>query len=252
MEVKSLVIDNILINYLQQGNLGENTPVFLHGWGSRASHFKIILKNCANFVALDLPGFGESDAPKGAWGTYDYVEFLRKFLEKLKINNPILVGHSFGGSIAIKYCADYGNVRKLILVSGAGIREGSLKTLAYKIFSKFFKAIFSLPGLNLFKNKIRSVFYKKIGAEDYFQAGELKEGFKKIIREDLKEDMKKIKTETAIIWGENDKDTLLQNGRLINTLIKNSRIYIIKNAGHFVFIDQPEEFKKILEQELKI
>lgn len=251
MEQKNIIIENLRINYYQSENLDKNNCiVFLHGWGSEALHLKSIFENCANFIAIDLPGFGKSDLPQGAWSIKDYSELLNNLLQKLGIQNPILVGHSVGGNIAIKY-AVYHKVKKLIIIAGAGIRKKTFKIYFYWVMTKILKIFFYLPGLNLLRDKLRRRFYKAIGAEDYIESGKLKESFKRIIKEDLSEDMKKIKAETILIWGKNDKDALLKNGQLMRKLIDNSKFFIIKNAGHFPFLDQPEEFNKIFQSELK-
>ena len=54
-------------------------------------------------LILDLPGFGQSDEPKEIWNIFDYAEMVNYFVKELKINDPILIGHSFGGRVAIKF-----------------------------------------------------------------------------------------------------------------------------------------------------
>lgn len=249
---KCLIVNNLKINYYQSDNLEkENTLVFLPGWKSEARHFQNILKECNNFVALDLPGFGKSEKAEEIWSISDYANFLKDFLSKLDIKRPFLVGHSFGASVIIKYCSNFNNVKKIILIASAGIRRKGYKIILYKAIAKAFSIFFSLPLFNLIKSKVRSSFYKIIDSEDYLNAGDMKETYKKIISEDLQTDIKKIEVATVIIWGENDKITPLADGVLINKLIKNSKLRIIKNAGHFVFIDQLEEFKKIFFNEIR-
>lgn len=249
---KELILDNLKINYYQSEGFNENALVFLHGWQSQALHLKNIFSNSNNFIAIDLPGFGISEIPKEIWSLKSYAGFLKDFLIKLNIKNPILVGHSFGGSIIIKYCAHGGVVKKIILIAAAGIRKRRITILIYKIIAKIFKAVFSLPILNLIKERARKNFYKIIDSEDYLNAGPLEESYKKIISEDLSEDLKKINTEAILIWGENDRDTPLKNGRLMSGLLKNSKLFIIKNAGHFPFLDQKEEFNKIFQKETNV
>lgn len=252
MKNKNIIIGGLKINYYQSDNFNDKKAiVFLHGWQSEALHLKNIFENTNNWIAFDLPGFGKSDAPKEIWGMGEYAEFLKKILEKLGIKNPILAGHSFGGAVIIKYLAGNGAAaRKIILISSAGIRERGFRIYFYKALAKIFKVLFYLPGLSLIKNYVRKFFYKVIDSEDYINAGHLLENYKKIIKEDLREEMKKIAAETVLIWGERDKDVPLKNGELMRMLIPGARFYVIKNAGHFSFVDQPEEFKKVFIKEL--
>jgi len=253
MPEKQIIIDDLRIHYYQSDDFdGKNTTVFLHGWNSESTHLKSIFQEVDNCIALDLPGFGKSDRPNAVWGVAEYADLLRKFLEKLAIENPILVGHSFGGSTAMKYLSQDGAAKKLILLSAAGIRKTGVKIHIYKIIAKIVGFFLKIPVLTHFRDRIRKKAYKMMGSEDYIEAGVLKESYKKIIRQDLSEEMKKIKIETVLIWGENDTATPLDHGKRMQELISNSELFIIKSAGHFAFIDQPEEFKKIFLREINV
>ena len=251
-----MVGNNIIINglytaYYQSDTLDkDNALIFLHGWGSEALHLRNIFETCDNFIAIDFPGFGHSELPKSVWSVDNYVEFLKDFLDKLEIKNPLLIGHSFGGGIIVKYLSEKSDVKKAILISPSGVRKRGFKIFAWKIVAKMMKVLLSLPGLNKFRDKLRRKFYKAIDSEDYIEAGKMTEIYKKIIREDLREDMKKIDADVALIWGESDKATPLEQGIAIQKLIINSRLYVIKGAGHFSFIDQPEKFNKIFLKEI--
>ena len=71
---------------------------------------------------------------------------------------------------------------------------------------------------------------------------EMRPTFLSVINEDLTEDMKKIKIPTLIIWGEDDDITPIEFGKRMNSLIPNSKFLILPRAGHFSFLDQPDEF----------
>ncbi len=248
MVKKNVIIENKNISYYQSDTIDKNNVlVYLHGWGSEASHFKNILEKCGSFVAPDLPGFGESSILDSDWSLRDYANFLKNFLEKFNIENPVLIGHSFGGSVIIKYCVKGEKVKKIILIDSAGIRDKSLKLYLYVFIAKIGKIFFSLPGLSLIQNKARKKFHKVIDANDFsnLTAGSMKETFKNVIGEDLREEMKKINIDTVIIWGEKDLTTPVREGRLICNLIKNSKLFMIKNAGHYPFIDNEEGFSEI-------
>lgn len=251
---KTIIVNNLKINYYQSQNLDKrNIAIFLHGWGSDSKRFKPILDTLGNFIAIDMPGFGMSERLYEKWTIIKYAEFLKSFLDKLDITNPILIGHSFGGSVIIKYCANIGKARKIILIGSAGVRKRTKKIIFYNFLSKIIKIIFSAPLIKRYKNSIRNGAYSVIGSQDYVSIADenLKNTFINIINEDLQKDMRKIDTEAILIWGEDDKDTPIQHGMLINKLIRNSKIFTIKNAGHFVFLDKTQEFNNLLTQFLK-
>ena len=75
--------------------------------------------------------------------------------------------------------------------------------------------------------------------------------FKNIIKEDLKSYYKNIKVETLIIWGEKDEDTPLKDAYLLNKIIKNSGLIILKNLPHYSYLYNPHKINKIIEIFLK-
>ncbi|HEX8974249.1 MAG TPA: alpha/beta hydrolase [Patescibacteria group bacterium] len=242
---KSVIIDNLKVHFYQSDLLdNEKTLVFLHGWGSQAMHLKGVFSQCENFIAIDLPGFGKSEVPKNAWTTKDYSDFLEKFLEKNKIKKAIFVGHSFGGSVIIKYCSAHPEVEKIVLIGSAGIRNKNTKIFFYKIGARIFNIFFALPVLKDLRLKIRKGFYSAIGSEDYINAGEMAATFQNVINNDLREDMRSVKAKAVLIWGENDKETPVSDARLMNELLENSELFVIPEAGHYVFLDNKTEFDK--------
>jgi pimeloyl-ACP methyl ester carboxylesterase len=243
---KEIIIDNLRINYYQSLELKtDGTLVFLSGWQANALIFKKNFDWVDNYVAIDWPGFVESEQPVSIWGLREYADFLEKFLEKLEISKPILVGHSFGGSVAIKYVVNGGLAKKMILIDSAGIRRKSFKKAIYLIGAKIVKFFLWLPVIRKYKQAIRKKFYQSIDSVDYIEAGEMGQIYKKIINEDLTDDLQKVKIKTVLIWGEKDKATPIEDGRLMNKLISNSELFVVKDAGHFPFLDKEEEFKKI-------
>ncbi len=226
--------------------------VFLHGWGGKSTSWHPIserLKNKFNVYTPDLPGFGKNPLTK-PYTRSNYAEFVVAFLEKNKIQKPVLVGHSFGGGIAIKTASSFPSVPKaLILVDSAGVKpKRDLKFHSWLAITKIGKNIFSLPVFKKFSKFGRRFFYKLRGLQgaDYFSIesdnGFLKETFLNLVSEDLTDDFKKIKMPTLIIWGENDKETLPADGRKMHELIKDSKLVIISNAGHFSYLDDQERF----------
>ena len=243
---KAVIIGGLKIQYYQSDNFDDkNALVFLHGWGSQAMHFKKTLEKCGGALAIDLPGFGKSETPNSAWSLSDYANFFKEFLKKLDIKNPVVAGHSFGGSIGIKYCSEHHDVKKLILIGSAGIRGKNAKKYIYLVMAKIFGALLSLPVIRIFKKSIRRLFYKAIDSEDYVSAGQLSDTYKKIINEDIRGDMKKISVPVVLIWGENDKETPLEDGKLMRDIIADAKLHVISNAGHYAFLDNEKEFEKI-------
>ena len=74
---------------------------------------------------------------------------------------------------------------------------------------------------------------------------------KKVVNEDLSYDAKFITKPTIIVWGNKDKETKIFMAKKLHRLIISSSLYILKNSGHFSFLDKPQEFLIILDTFIK-
>lgn len=229
--------------YYQTVGYGKDL-VFLHGWKQNVSNFWPIidlLKKDFKLWLIDLPGFGRSDMPQKPLSIGDYAKIVADFISENHIKNPILLGHSLGGNVAIKLAGNYPNlISKLILEDSSGIRpKQSLKNIPLLLVAKLIK--FLIPNIFNFKEKLRAKFYTAIGS-DYLGADKLRDTFVKIVNEDMSTDARKITVPTLIIWGEKDLSVPLERGRKLYHLIKNSKLEVIESAGHFPHLENPSRF----------
>ena len=109
------------------GVAGEGLPVvFLHGWGLGQHAYKRALKRLVQLdcrvYAPALPGFGGTPDLPGDLSFEGYAGWVDRFLEAVELDEPaFVVGHSFGGGVAIKLAHDYPErVRTLVLVNSIG------------------------------------------------------------------------------------------------------------------------------------
>jgi pimeloyl-ACP methyl ester carboxylesterase len=248
-------IDDVKIHYKVAGQ-GEPV-VLLHGWGRNAESFAWlvkILESKFKVYSLDLPGFGLSSQPLDIIGSKEYAKIVANFIDALKIVNPILIGHSFGGKIIINLMADgIVEAKKIVLISSAGVRlKKSFKT-SLKIF--YFKCIKYLmyPAIikKIFYRQIE-VYKKRFGSNDYRNSrGLMRAILVKIIQEDLTSLLPKINAPVLLLWGDLDKSTPLAAGKIMHHLIPKAELKVFHGSGHFPFMDNYVEFivelKKFLE-----
>ena len=255
MEENEIIINEAKVNYKIAGN-GE-TLLILHGWGgSSNSWLKVIEKLEKDFkiVCPDLPGFGKSETPKSAWDLKDYANWLKKFTESLKLEKFFLLGHSFGGRIAIKFSIFWPEkVKKLILCNSAGIKEKqNLKEKIIFFLALLGNAIFSPKIFQRFKDKAKNLFYLFLRNSDYAKANEtMKEIMKKVLNEDLLPELSFLKVETLIVWGEKDNILPLNHALLFKEQISNSEIKILPKVFHSPHLENPEKLVKAISQFLK-
>ena len=226
--------------------IGKKEPVIvlLHGWGMDKSCFKKlvpILKTNQKIVSLDFFGFGKSSVPRDYFDTYEYACYVFLLLKKLNINNVILVGHSFGGRIAILLSSIFKlNVSSLILTSSAGINKFSI-VKKLKIFR--YKFLKSLAKYKIVNKK----YLEKFGSVDYKKANlNLKKVFVRVVNQDLKYLLYKIDSKCTLVWDKKDKETPYSICNILNRKIKNSKILNYSNGGHFAFLYNINKFADVI------
>ena len=248
-------INGLDINYEVSG---DGKPVILlHGWLCSLETMKPIekmLKENFKVYNVDLPGFGKSTMPQKPFNTEDFGNFLNNFIKKLEIENPILIGHSNGGRTIINYAGrKLGNPKKIVLIDSAGVKPKRkigyyIRIYTFKSLKNFLKLF---PDVEMFNN-IRERVLGKFGSSDYKNSPEiLKKTLSIIVNEDQTEIMKNIEAPTILLWGENDEDTPIQDGKIMEVSMKNASLIEIKGAGHFSYLDSYNECMKIIKEFLK-
>lgn len=223
-------------------NSGEDHLIFLHGWGANSSSFdwlKNYITNKTLHIA-DLDGFGGEPAPDDP-SVQGYAKRLAEYITTNELTNVILVGHSFGGRVAIEY-AGHNNIKGLVLVDSAGLKPKFSFKKAYKISKyKFVKKLAAWGLVN--KSKL-----KKYGSPDYAACDEkLKRVLVCAVNYNQSKLIKNIKCQTLIVWGEKDKDTPIYMAKRFNKGIKSSGLVVLPGAGHFSFLNNPGGFAKIID-----
>lgn len=247
-----LLIEDQILNFQDLGS-GKGI-LLLHGWGSDLNTFSglaNILARDFRVISIDFPGFGQSPLPNNNWSVLDYSRIVNLFLKKIGLKDlEAVIGHSFGGRVIIKGISlNLISPKKIVLMGSAGVKpKNNLKRIAYAVIAKTGNIIASLPGIKIFQTKIKNKFYRLIGNYDYIKSGHMKQIFLNVIKEDLLQFAPEIKQETLLIWGALDHETPLEDGRLFQQRIPNSKLVILQDAGHYAFIDNPEFVaNKILE-----
>lgn len=232
--------------------------VILHGWGLSGKTFlplaETLKKHGHRVYAPDLPGFGETEMSKLPLTLTDYTRFLDEYIKKNHIEHPILIGHSFGGRVSLKYNELHPkSVRALILSGTPGFTPIPKKKLVlFIILAKIGKILFTIPPLNLIQDSVRRWYYYFVGAKEFFRAeGSMRETFKNIVKEDLVTAMEAVDNPTLLLWGEYDIIVPLPIAERMHQVIAGSDLVVIPEADHGVPFKQPEVFASYVERFMK-
>lgn len=242
-----IVVNGLMTHFQRQGT--GKTVLLLHGWGDRLETFAELTRSLSkkyDVISLDLPGFGQTQAPDTVWDLDDYANFTATFLAKLEQPTVYaVVGHSNGGALAIRAVAT-GQLKptKLVLLAASGVRDtAKLRRAGLKVIAKTGKvATFWLPTTT--KKKLQKKLYGAAGS-DMLVAPHLQETFKRTVRQDIQKDARKIAVPTLLIYGDSDKATPLDSvGNVLKKQITGARLSVVKDADHFVHHTATEEVSK--------
>jgi len=223
-------IKDIDVNYIQYGKGSD--IILLHGWGQNIEMMKPLgdkLEKDYRITIVDLPGYGKSEEPKTEWTIYDYCDVIEELIKELKIKNPIVMGHSFGGRVAIIY-ASRESVKKLVLFGTPCIRKEEKLNVKVKLL----KTLKKVPILKNFEEFAK----KHMGSTDYRNATPI---MRKIlvntVNEDLSQCAKKIKCPTLLIWGDMDEAVSLDEARELEKLIMDSGLVVYESGTHYTYLE---------------
>ena len=214
--------------------------MFLHGYlSSKESFYPQINYFSRHFrvTAPDLPGFGGSDRIPAAWSVGEYADWLEGFLKERGIVFPCVIAHSFGGRVALK-CLARGLIDRAVLTGCAGIVRR--RTLSYHLKVKSYRLV----------RKFAPRFAEaKFGSAEYRSLSPLmRESYKKIVNEDLREEAKRIARPVLYLNGERDRETPLSSVKILHECTAGSQLAVLKGCGHFAHLEEPLLFDLAAEE----
>ena len=183
---------------------------------------------------MDLYGFGKTPHPAFPLTIGDYAACVRALLDEVRAENVVLVGHSFGGRIAMRLAAENEKVAGVVLIDSAGVtpRRGikyHLKVASYKLAKRL---------------KLKKI---PQGSEDYKHLSDvMKKTFVNVVNEGSEKDARRLTAPTLLIWGNKDKDTPLYMCRKLQKLIVGSQSIVLKGCGHFAYLEKADLVYRVL------
>ncbi|MBI2573807.1 MAG: alpha/beta hydrolase [Candidatus Wildermuthbacteria bacterium] len=256
MDEEFVEIRNCSVRYLTAGN---GQPVLvLHGWSHSADDWQKVQELLAlkgfRMVVPDFPGRGKTSTLKEPWGIGEYCAFVEDFAEKLGLRGFFLVGHSFGGRIAVRFARVNPSLLKgLVLVAPAGIRpEPDTKTALFIMAAHFGNALLSLPLLSFLKAGAKRLALFFIRKRDYAKANPvMREVMKKTLAEDAQEEIKELRGAVRLIWGEEDKTVPLSVGLKWKEMLPHATLTILPGIGHSPNKQAPAHLAEVISEYMR-
>jgi pimeloyl-ACP methyl ester carboxylesterase len=260
-----LSLDGVAIHYQDLGGTASPhaTPILLvHGFAGSMVSFRRQMEPLARerrVLALDLPGFGYSDrSPDIDLSHTAQAERLRAFLDRLDVSLAVVLGHSMGGLIAMRFAAAHPDrVERLILVAGAP-PDRRFRIPLYPLLRPFLPIPLALiAGERRVREELQRIVSDPSIVTDemcrrYTEPLRLRGtsaclfALLSDIRHDQPFDPASIQAPTLLLWGDADPVVRLSAGRQLRMAIPNARLDVIPHAGHLVLEERPEESTEII------
>lgn len=233
-----IVVSQILTHYTDTNTKQPHTLLILHGWGHSSKNWETtipLLDKSYRYISLDLPSFGDTQSLPQPAGIPEYTNFVHQFICKLNLKSLSLLGHSFGGQIAVDFSLKHPQmVKKLILLSPACIRQSSPKT----------KLLSSVKKVIPFANRFGQFFH----SADYANSSPIqKKVLSTILTQDFSNKLRDITQTTHIIWGSEDKE-IPYSGKIIAESIPDSHLHLVYSSGHNPHLTHPQKLASIINE----
>jgi pimeloyl-ACP methyl ester carboxylesterase len=232
---------------------GSGAPLLcLHGWGASSELFAPLgraLGDRRRLLMPDLPGFGATAKPPEPWDVASYASWVCGLMDRLGLVRVDILGHSFGGSVALYLAATVPDrVGHLVLAGSAGVRQPP--SLRARVRIRVFKLSRHIGASRLLPSALRAVAARRAGragSRDYRAAqGVMRPTFVRIVNQDLRPLMPHISAPTLLVWGDRDDETPIGDGREMETLIPDAGLVVLRGGTHYAYIEQSTAFAHIV------
>jgi pimeloyl-ACP methyl ester carboxylesterase len=253
---------------------GSGRPLLLiHGFGASTFTWRHIAPDLARdhrVIAVDLKGFGQSDKPfDSRYSVYDQAELLIQLIEGKDLRDLTLVGHSYGGGIALMLALEAdgrlrGRISRLVLLDSIAYPQNIpvfFRMLDVPVVSQF--GIRMVPPSVQTRLALKIAYFddSKITAEEVeAYAAPLKtaagkhaiiHSARQIVPEDietLSERYRTIGLPTLIMWCDHDRIVPLEVGIKLRRTLPNSSLKLVEDCGHMPQEEQPESTLRLLKE----
>ena len=224
--------------------------VWLHGWARRGQDFEVCANTLATrgiaSVALDLPGFGSSPPPTVAGGARHYATLLSGVLSQISPEPLILVGHSFGGTVATVLAATHPELVSNIVLTGAPVLRSpssSKPPLQYRVLRTLYrKGVVSDERMEAARQRFGSVDYRNA-------RGIIRQVLVAAVNESYEDELAQLAAPVAMLWGELDSEVPVAVAQRALEFIQSDRsLRVVSGVGHLLPLEAPNELLSEVEK----
>jgi len=247
-------VGDLTIPYLKGGR--GRPLLYLHGlggWGRWEScHMAVGITNLV--YAPQLPGWPDGQIPPGVASVGDYARVMWQFLDAVGVNTVDLVGHSFGGWVALSLAAEHPRrVAKLVLVDAMGldVPAAPAANLGDMTEEVFLRAAFAQTGEVVIRGDFGGVVEDVRQGQEFQKQWKGREIVARAVRgqyadPELTKRVDCITADTLIVWGREDGLVPRQHGEVLAAAMPRARLAVIADAGHTPMREKRETFQRLV------
>ncbi len=261
-------VDGLRVHYQEAGRADAPVMILIHGFASSNLVWSKVLLELAEagfrVIAPDLLGYGYSGKPK----ELDYTitrqsQMVVSFMRQLEIDSAVLVGSSYGGAVAATVALDHPELVKKLVLVGAVTNNRPTRYMLMRLFGSPIIGDILSPLLvgsrRLVRMRMKRVYDRHSWEMDEKRVDarhiplRTRGAHRAIIRTVRRWDAERVSREahtmtrpTLILWGENDREVSVEDGRRIHEQIPNSRLFVFRECGHLPHEEYPEEFVELV------
>jgi pimeloyl-ACP methyl ester carboxylesterase len=226
--------------------MGDRPPrvLALHGWGRRGADFKPSLEGLPA-LAIDLPGFGASPPPGVAIDAGGYAAIVAQMLEEFD-GPPVLIGHSFGGKVAVALAARHPDRIAAVVATGAPL----LRIRPAARPSAYYRALRRLNRIGLVGDARLEAERRRRGSADYRAAtGVMRDVLVMSVNETHEADLRDATMPMTLLWGAEDTEVpvaVAERALEIRSGLPTS-LEVLPGVGHFLPTQAPGDLRRVVE-----
>lgn len=229
--------------------------VYLHGWKRNLHDFDAARAALAQAdpstpasVAVDLPGFGTSPPPQRPGGATHYAEMVEALIDEACDVPVVLVGHSFGGRVAVALAHRRpADVAALVLT---GVPLMNPRSEAPKLPMSYRMLRWAANHGLIASDRLEAARQRR-GSDDYRNAtGVMRDVLVAVVNESYEPMLKGVTSPVMLVWGERDTDVPPAQATRAESTLADARLTIVAGAGHFVPTEAPADLAAAVERSL--
>jgi pimeloyl-ACP methyl ester carboxylesterase len=229
----------------QRYGTGVPSVLALHGWRRDHRDFDGVLASGLDAVALDLPGFGSTPPPPTAWGSPEYADAVAAVLDEMQAR-VVVVGHSFGGRVAVHLAADHPEQIAGLVLSGAPLHRPPGARPRPRLS---FRLARRLAALGVVSQDRIEALRQRYGSEDYRSAsGVMRDVLVRTLAEDYAGVLARLRCPVELVWGDDDTAAPLWVAERLAAELPGANLVVCAGAGHLTPLTVPGELRAAVER----